>query len=545
MKLYSLVFLPLAFGLPTQDSYDPKDNHPGKGYGNGHGHSNGNDIWPGKHPEYPPDYTNDPKARAAAVKEAFQYAWDGYYKSASQEYAFPNDELRPLDNGFSNSRNGWGASAADALSTALVMECPEIINQIIAYVPTIDWSVSYQDEAVSLFETTIRYLGGLLSGYDLLSGPLSHLADNPDYVSDLLNQAANLANNLSYAFETPTGIPYNNLIFSDRSNDGSTTNGLATIGTLVLEWTRLSDLTGNETYAQLTQKAESYLLNPQPAYNVPWPGLLGTNVDISTGLFTDASGGWNGGDDSYYEYLIKMYVYDSDRFGEYRDHWITAADSTIEHLASHPSSRPDLTFLAQYENRTLDKTSGHLACFDGGNFILGGLVLDEPKYIDFGLQLVEGCEDTYNQASTLTGIGPESFAWDNSSVPADQAEFYERAGFYITNSQYILRPEVLESFYYAYRATGDNKYQEYSWNGFKAINATCRAGSGFAEITDVNAVNGGSFQNFQDSFLFAEVLKYSYLIHTKEAPWQVNSGGVNEYVYNTEAHPFKVAGTPV
>ncbi|KAI7387596.1 putative mannosyl-oligosaccharide alpha-1,2-mannosidase, partial [Hortaea werneckii] len=138
-----------------------------------------------------------------------------------------------------------------------------------------------------------------------------------------------------------------------------------------------------------------------------------------------------------------------------------------------------------------------------------------------------------------------SFAWDDSSVPAAQAEFYERAGFYITNSQYILRPEVLESFYYAYRATGDSKYQEYSWNGFKAINATCRTGSGFAEITDVNAENGGSFQNFQDSFLFAEVLKYSYLIHTDEAPWQVNSGGVNEYVYNTEAHPFKVVGTPV
>lgn len=92
MKLYSLIFLPLAFGLPTQDSYDPKDNHPGKGFGNGHGHSNGNDTWPGKHPEYPPDYTNDPKARAAAVKEAFQYAWDGYYKSASQE--FEDDDPR-------------------------------------------------------------------------------------------------------------------------------------------------------------------------------------------------------------------------------------------------------------------------------------------------------------------------------------------------------------------------------------------------------------------------------------------------------------------
>ena len=74
----------------------------------------------------------------------------------------------------------------------------------------------------------------------------------------------------------------------------------------MLEWTHLSDLSGNDTYAQLTQKAESYLLNPQPTWNEPWPGLLGTNVDISTGLFQDASGGWNGGDDSFYEYLIKV-----------------------------------------------------------------------------------------------------------------------------------------------------------------------------------------------------------------------------------------------
>lgn len=100
-------------------------------------------------------------------------------------YAFPNDELHPISNSFSNSRNGWGASAADALSTALIMEIPEIVNEIVAYVPTIDWSVSYQDEPVSLFETTIRYLGGLISGYDLLTGPLSHLVNNVGFEVDL------------------------------------------------------------------------------------------------------------------------------------------------------------------------------------------------------------------------------------------------------------------------------------------------------------------------------------------------------------------------
>jgi mannosyl-oligosaccharide alpha-1,2-mannosidase len=310
------------------------------------------------------------------------------------------------------------------------MEIPSIVNEIVSYVPTIDWSVSADNELVSLFETTIRYLGGLLSAHDLLTGPLSNVVSNKNKknVPILLDQAVNLANNLSYAFETPTGIPSNNLYFNNRSTDGSTTNGLATIGTLVLEWTHLSDKTGNETYGQLAQKGEGYLLRPRPRWAQPWPGLVGTNVDINTGLFQDASGGWNGGDDSFYEYLIKAYVYDTSRFGHYKDRWVKAADSTIKHLASHPSSRPDLTYLAAFNNRTLDFDSGHLACFDGGNFILGGLVLNEQKYVDFGLQLVASCENTYNQ--TLTGIGPEAFSWNTTDIPANQTAFYERVRTY-------------------------------------------------------------------------------------------------------------------
>jgi hypothetical protein len=53
-------------------------------------------------PAHSPHYdTNSQteKQRAAAVKEAFQFAWDGYYK-----YAFPHDELHPVSNGYSDSR---------------------------------------------------------------------------------------------------------------------------------------------------------------------------------------------------------------------------------------------------------------------------------------------------------------------------------------------------------------------------------------------------------------------------------------------------------
>ena len=73
-------------------------------------------------------------------------------------------------------RNAWGASAVDALSTALVMGQKDIVNQIIDYIPTIDYSKTSTE--VSLFETTIRYLGGMISGYDFLTGPLADLADN-------------------------------------------------------------------------------------------------------------------------------------------------------------------------------------------------------------------------------------------------------------------------------------------------------------------------------------------------------------------------------
>jgi mannosyl-oligosaccharide alpha-1,2-mannosidase len=155
-----------------------------------------------------------------------------------------------------NASNGWGASAIDALSTALVMGNAQIVNQILEHIPTIDWSVSADDEVVSLFETTIRYLGGLLAGYDLLTGPLSDLADDQSQVPILLQQARYLANNLTFAFDTPTGIPHNQIYLGNKSNDGDPTNGIATIGTLVLEWTHLSDLTGDASYGQLAQKGE-------------------------------------------------------------------------------------------------------------------------------------------------------------------------------------------------------------------------------------------------------------------------------------------------
>lgn len=61
----------------------------------------------------------------------------------------------------------------------------------------------------------------------------------------------------------------------------------------------------------------------------------------------------------------------------------------------------------------------------------------------------------------------------------------------------------------------------------------------------MNVPGGGNKTDLQESFLFAEVMKYSYLIQAPQAPWDVNYNGTNQWVFNTEAHPMKIAGPAV
>ena len=44
------------------------------------------------------------------------------------------------------------------------MQNASIVNTILDYIPTINWGYAADNGGVSLFETTIRYLAGMLSG---------------------------------------------------------------------------------------------------------------------------------------------------------------------------------------------------------------------------------------------------------------------------------------------------------------------------------------------------------------------------------------------
>ena len=200
----------------------------------------------------------------------------------------------------------------------------------------------------------------IATAHDLLSGPFKHLVTDTTKINHLVKQAASLADGLKVAFKTPSGVPDGIVQFSPEVRKGGhDRNSLAGMGTLVLEWTRLSDLSGFDLYAELVQKAEEYLLHPEPKSAEPFPGLVGSQISVVDGTFLNSNGGWGGGTDSFYEYLIKMYVYDPDAFEEYKDRWITAADSTMRYLASHPTTRKDLTFLSGFSGNETHPGSGH------------------------------------------------------------------------------------------------------------------------------------------------------------------------------------------
>lgn len=510
-------------------------------------------------------FPQDQEFRANAIIEQFRFAMDGYFT-----FAFPHDELRPLNNSFANQRNGWGVTAFDALDTAIIMEQQDIVDKILDFIPIVNFTQTMTEKpsVVSLFETNIRYLAGMLSSYDLLKGPFSHMAQNkPTEVDALLTQAKYLADQLKFAFNTDSGIPVNRIFFNNhtfseqyKQDDGVYTAGLAELGSLQIEWQHLSDLTGDPEYGDLVQKAESYFFNPVSQYPgvvnaEPFPGLTGGNFSTKTGKIIDDYGGWVSGNDSAYEYLIKMYVYDPDRYANYSDMFTKAADSTMANLTSHPSSRPDLTMVQTFAGTKTQNYSQQLACFIGGSYLLGSSALNRPDWKEFGLELSEFCANGYRYAPA--GIGPPEYSWDTDLLASNfsnQTAFYEKAGWYIPeNGEFDENgnenygngeaPEAVESWYYAYQVTEDQYWRDVAWAYVIAQNTTERVGTGFSSLLDVFKTDGGGTQNFMASFMLAEVFKYQYMIQKEGGGiWNVMGGPdkTNLFVYNTECHPMRV-----
>ena len=129
--------------------------------------------------------------RLAAVKKAFEHSWEGYKRNA-----WLQDEVAPVSGNSHNGFGGWGATLVDSLDTLWIMGMKKEFNVAVSELRKIDFTTTRLDE-LNVFETTIRYLGGFLSAYDV-SGQRYRV---------LLEKAVELGDMLYVAFDTPNRMP--------------------------------------------------------------------------------------------------------------------------------------------------------------------------------------------------------------------------------------------------------------------------------------------------------------------------------------------------
>ncbi|CAE6414848.1 unnamed protein product [Rhizoctonia solani] len=462
-----------------------------------------------------------PSEAAAKRQDAIDLFTSAY--ADYKEHAWGHDSLAPLSKTFIDDRNGWGATIVDAMSTMKIMGLEDLFTEAVNFSSKIDFNRSKTSDKVSLFETTIRYLGGLISAYEL-GGKKDHT---------LIDRAREVGNKLSNGWQGTNDFPYNTLDFT-TDVPVIEESGIAVAGTLILEWSKLADYTGNKTYLELVERSMRRV-----GTNARLPAQ---GINPSTGQPIGDYITWGGGSDSYFEYLIKYGRLTNNASPEWTIRWLTAVDSSIRYLAQTAvnTTIPDLLYLGDYTGGRVRHISSHLACFHGGNWIMGGRLTGNETIVQYGLRLTDACWNTYEK--TGTGIGPEVFAYmgpdgsyTGTAPSTGDLEFYRNNGFYVYNdyAYYDLRPEVLESNFYAWRATGDIKYFNRAVAGLESIKKYCRPGVGVAGIDDVRSTNS-SYIDHTESFFFAEVIKYIYL--TFDEPEKFS---LDKYVFNTEAHPFE------
>ena len=99
----------------------------------------------------------------------------------------------------------FSVTLIDALDTLVILNDPARFQQAVQDI--INWVTFDVDTKPQVFETTIRVLGGLLSGHQFASAP-SQPFYIPWYRGELLTMAYDLGKRLLPAFKTPTGIPF-------------------------------------------------------------------------------------------------------------------------------------------------------------------------------------------------------------------------------------------------------------------------------------------------------------------------------------------------
>jgi mannosidase alpha-like ER degradation enhancer 2 len=416
---------------------------------------------------------------SAEVKAEFLHAWKGYKK-----HCWGHDDLKPLTK---TCRDWYGQSIlmtpVDSLDSLYMLGFKKEADETREYIVK---NLSFdKDISVQNFEITIRILGGLLSAYQMTND------------KRLLDLADDLGRRLLPVFDSPTGLPYKFVNLRTGKTREAVSNPAET-GTLLIEFGTLAKFTGKQIYYDKAKRALVETYNRRSKI-----GLVGTNINVETGQWTNPDSHVSAEVDSYYEYLLKCWLLFGDK--DCKKMW----DEGI--AAVHKNLADDINGSLWYGHADMNSgartktTTGALDAFFPGLLALGG-DLDRAKRV----------QDSMFKMWQVHGIEPEVFNYKTMKV--------EHGG-------YPLRPEIVESTYILYTITKDPKYLamgKQMWQDFVKHTRTDVAYAGLKSVETKEKTD------YMHSFLLAETFKYFYLLF---APAKTLDFKKN--IFNTEAHPIR------
>ncbi|KAJ3107257.1 hypothetical protein HDU96_007965 [Phlyctochytrium bullatum] len=485
-------------------------------------------------PEWPPRGGEADEEVRVVIREMMRHAWNGY-----KSYAWGSDDLLPVSQGafnWSGKEDTFLYTPVDALSTLLLMNLHDEFSEAKELIlKTFDGHFGYGKEPprdgmvdnfeINLFETTIRFLGGLMSAHELEvgGGGVREFAKRDARLLDLGKAWATKA--LMAFDKSPGGIPLNSFNIATKTVRGGwagyETVILAEAGTLQLEFQYLSDVTGDLVFEEKAMKALDGILETPVKVQGLYPSML--NGKSKTFINDDITLGGLG--DSFYEYLLKLWLATGD--DKFRRKYDESATALVNHLIVTNGSysyAPRAVVTSPTDVRR-ETTFEHLSCFAGGMFALGAASSRSPRYdalqfkhFSVGKGIADACWASYE--ATATGIG---------------AEITRIGSFESVSPEYHLRPEVIEAQMYMWRLTKDPVYRERGWKMIQSLQRYCKSSSGgYHGLMNVNEPRP---IDRQESFFLAETLKYLYLLFSEDTLMPLD-----EYVFNTEAHPLSVRG---
>jgi hypothetical protein len=221
---------------------------------------------------------------AAAIKTEYLFAWKNYIL-----YAGNNDALRPVSRkGYEIYFESFLVGRVENLSTQKIMGLDKEYAENKAYLKahfTLDRKV---------FVPTTEF------GQRIISAFLSAYQSDPDPY--YLQVATNLANKLLPAFSTKTGMPWRMVSLSSRSVQDQIATPTQ-VASLSVEFSLLSKLTRNPLYNKKAVQAAEALFALRDSF-----GLLGTRIDVQSGLWIDKSATMADGTAGFYRNTLKAWL---------------------------------------------------------------------------------------------------------------------------------------------------------------------------------------------------------------------------------------------